>query len=84
MRIVAENVFDHRQRYGFLAPHHTHYAVFFILILVAIRICYRSSTLVFHFAIWKCCDYPRWRASMPLHGLNFFTACSNGPLQLQY
>jgi len=41
-RVVAENFFDHRRRYAFLAPHYTHHAIFFGLILVAIHICDRS------------------------------------------
>jgi hypothetical protein len=47
-QVVAEDFFDHRRRYALLAPHHTHHAVFG-LILVAIRICYKSSRLVIHF-----------------------------------
>ena len=35
-RVVAENFFDRRRRYAFLAPHHTHHTVFFGLILVAV------------------------------------------------
>jgi hypothetical protein len=33
--VVVENFFDHRRRYAFLAPHHTHHTIFFGLILVA-------------------------------------------------
>ncbi len=35
-RVVAENFFDHRRRYAFLAPHHTHHTIFFGLILMAV------------------------------------------------
>jgi hypothetical protein len=50
-RIVAESLFDHHRRNAFLAPHHTHHAIFLGLILVAIRIYYRSSRLIIHFGI---------------------------------
>jgi len=37
MRIVTEDCSDHRRRYVFLAPHHTHHAVSFGLIQVSIH-----------------------------------------------